>query len=226
MEKSLFLDWRIARGFDFALCEVTNNYIYVSQKNNNNLIYANAADVALDIHGKLEGPDNMSHICDGNGSVISSKPIGEGEDASDDCHKRLKGNSRRVRIDKASGGDLRKSIGYLRRTDSEILGNTVIVDSNCIVDIVAESPKPLAADSLIDTKTDLGTRKSFDDSERLPTGCSITENTSTLGSADCMVGPRRVDPAIGELTELQGTQYPETQLNIFQFYIIIAILAP
>lgn len=151
-----------------------------------------------DIHGKLEGPDNMSHICDGNGRVISSKPIG-GEDASDECCKRLKGNSRRVRIDKATGGDLQKSIGNLR-TDSEILGNNVTVDSNYIDDIVAESPKPLGADSLIDTKTDISTRKSFDDSERLPTGCSITENTSTSGSADCMVGPQRVDPAIGHST--------------------------
>ncbi|XP_073282963.1 uncharacterized protein [Primulina huaijiensis] len=159
-----------------------------------------------DIHGKLEGPDNMSHICNGNDRVISSKPIGGGEDVSDECCKRLKENSRHLRIDKESGGDLQKSIDNSRRNDSEILGNNVTVNSDYIDDVVAESPKPLGADSLINTKTDSSTRKSFDDSERLPTGCSITENTSTSGSADCMVGPQRVDPAIGELTELQGTQ--------------------
>ncbi|XP_073040427.1 uncharacterized protein [Primulina eburnea] len=150
-----------------------------------------------DIHGKLEGPDNMSHICNGNDRVISSKPIGEGEDVSDECSKRLKENSRQLSIDKESGGNLQKSIGNSRRNDSEILGNNVTVNSDYIDDVVAESLKPLGADSLIDAKTDSSTRKSFDDSERLPTGCSITENTSTSGSADCMVGPQHVDPAIG-----------------------------
>ncbi|XP_073142508.1 uncharacterized protein [Henckelia pumila] len=133
-----------------------------------------------DIHGKLEGPDNMSHIYNDNGRVINSKPIG-GVDVSDECCKRFQGNLRHSSIDKESGGDLQKSI---------------------------ESPKPLGADSLTDTRIGSSTRKSFDDSERLPTGCSITENTSISksGSADCMVRPQHVDPAIGELTELQGTQ--------------------
>ncbi|KAI3461415.1 hypothetical protein Pfo_018078 [Paulownia fortunei] len=124
--------------------------------------------------GELEGRDKLSDVGSDNSRGIVSEPMGNGEDVSDECSRRVVGKLRDGSIDKASGGDLQKSICSLKDCHADI-ENDINVDSSHRDNVLDE---PCSKYS----QTSSSVRETFDYPERLPKNCASTENMDALES--------------------------------------------
>ncbi|GFP82484.1 helicase protein mom1 [Phtheirospermum japonicum] len=126
--------------------------------------------IVPDGDGVLDGRDKLSDGCSDCSRGIVSEPMGNREDVSDECSRRIVRELRdeSIDIDKASDGALQKSI-YSLKDCHENFQNNGNMDSSCRDNVLDE---PCSKSS----HTSLSVGETVDCSERLPTNCSSTEN--------------------------------------------------
>ncbi|XP_073151865.1 uncharacterized protein [Henckelia pumila] len=132
-----------------------------------------------DVDREVEGQDNTSYLCNDKSRESGCEPMRNGEDTSDEFRKMVVGRLGDESLDRASDGDLHKSICNLRGFDVETLGIDAGSDSCHIDHVVDEVPELCHGDGLKDNKSNSSARETYDDSEKLPTNCLTSTNTNS-----------------------------------------------